>query len=84
MTEQNGRAEILRAGGFDDAAAFLDAVDQASAMRTVDEVDQPQPPPEPQHQPSAADLVEAQRQAEGRVLLEAAKRDMPDLFREDR
>ena len=84
MSETNGRAEILRAAGHGDAADLLDKLDAINAKRVADEVDPPQPVAAPQRQPTAADLVEAQRQAEGRVLLEAAKRDMPDLFREDR
>ena len=82
MSETNGRAEILRAAGHGDAADLLEKIDAINAKQLADEADQPRPAPE--RQPTTADLVEAQRQAEGRVLLEAAKRDMPDLFREDR
>ena len=76
MSEQNGHAAVLRAGGFDDAAAFLDAVDQASAMRTVDEVEQPQPPAEPQRQPTDP---EVQQRAEAEYLLSCLRRDLPDV-----
>ena len=82
MSETDGRAKILRAAGHHDAAALLDAVDQASAMRAVDEVEQPRPATEPQRQPTDPD---AQRR-EAEYLLACLRRDLPDVVRrsEDR
>jgi hypothetical protein len=79
MTEANGRAAILRAAGHHDAADLLDAIDKAHAP--PDEVEQPRPTPEPPNKYAAA---EAQRQAEGQVMLAALKRDIPDIFDRDR
>ena len=78
MSETNSRAEILRAAGHHDAADLLDAIDKAGAMRTVDEVEQPRPAPEPQRQPTD---LEAQQRAEAAYMLAALKRDLPDVVR---
>ena len=71
----NPQADYLRALGHADAA---DALEAADAL-----VPKPEPDVErhePQRQPTASELAEAERQAEGRVLLAAAKRDIPDAF----
>ena len=81
MTEQNGRAEILRAAGHHDAADLLDAIDKAVAMRTVDDTERPQPEPERQLIPADP---EAQQRAEAQYMLDCLRRDLPGLVRDER
>ena len=75
MTETNGRIEILRAAGFGEAADLLERLDAIDHTPAAGEADQPRPTVERQPTPA-----EAQREAEGQVMLAALRRDIPDIF----
>ncbi len=78
MPEPNTRAELLRAAGFDDAAAFLERADQLQQPASADTTPAEQrdtTPGEPLQAITWRDPGEAHRRAEGEFLLAKLRRD---------
>jgi hypothetical protein len=87
-TTSSPQVQYLRRMGFDQAADALEAADALIPTpephtRQGEAAPDMQRQHDPQRQATASQLAEAERQAEGRILLDAAKASMPDLFKEE-